>query len=1243
MPKLDSLVEISTSSSSHPHPHHHLHSHSHLLDIAKNSFPNMSTHLFLKLLFSGIKTFEAWNLYDVDFAQIDREAKQINGNTSIFSGINFSYAIFPILLIDLDFSYCKFIGANLKKADLTQSVLNSADLSHANLNQAELSDAKCIEANFFNATLKHVKGTHVNFSKANLKQVKLNGASLIESVFIDADLTNAELSLINLEGSDLTRTNLFQAMVDNAKLIETIWFGSYLKNVNFIKSDLTGANLEHSNLQESVLIRAKLQEAQLMDADLFGANLPDSNLHKADLSRANLTKAIFHFANLDYANLRGAKLNGMSLLHTNVTGVNLETTPIDQVNLNHRRPWYGPTDAWSLVKEENLKKYPIRIPIFALTSQESPTAFLSRCLPTQWDPPSDCEIFWNDVDRVVANHTCAIDQIVVKSESLMSEIRNSKETKRQQWLQLAEAVKLIGNVNVVNTVKDLIKFEKIAVLLPKYKQYIVSRSEELKNSTTVKNAFLNFKEKTILHRELLFIRPIDLEPISENKNTVLIFNTTLFDINTFSITKNNASYAISIDFLSNEIRELLEITQAISIYKWLSSLETLFFYQLKSDSNLIESSRNWLRGTLNASEYSNMLIKYPEVFSPCQRSCVNLTVSNQTLIRYMLTQLVSPVNFKKPIVNFVRNFSIVPYKTVLKFSNAELMLEDEQNWLGHITSHLSITEIIDSYFKVVNRLNTSLMVTNPATHEVIMLGSSKDQQFNHLNYACRVVGGEKLVISGYDKFNFTQLPLPSVTVHGSKETGTRLIDFRILARQIQKNFNSNLDVKLVPDNNDLIIQRFFQISSATNKKNIPVISVHLKNALVDRWYQKVEIILNTAPTKITGRGLKMQLKPIPYPFPTSNSSVDFLSLARLEKNSAVIIPAWMDHDSLFRVEDSLIITNALTRGLEWEKLYFLVLWDLDKQPEKAFTHTLEFTDKKVVIREKLNERIEGWDYSLNQHKKNLYAMATQVGIRDGYVMRDKDACREREYFSSYDVFRFRRSALHVGQTAKKVDHTTTNAKFNLTKALTETYLVIFSKKAKNDLEKIEIMIPLPVSAWITGLISAHFDYVGEIYQEKCPSLPAYMTYGFKPFLSALISSACNYVLFDQDEEIEEKFARFFTYFMLNFLGVIVGQPLTQKIAETIHNKLMCFFVQSLTWALLWNPSLFASEYLEIIPVVCMQLLQGLFFKTGEETYALTKKTCNSPSSFWRKKAPKSADEDQVLNNGEIKQMQVAFA
>lgn len=1229
------------------------------------------TELFKESWQTGLKNFTGLDLSGVNFIEIAEQiALQTNKKTVIFTGLDFSHTnLHDAQLNSLIFSGCNFTGANLTYTNLVNSSFTTSILPYADLSHTKVSGAEFIAVDLFHAMFNYAIGFRVNFSKANLKQARLNYASFIESDFIEADLAHAELRFINLEGSDLTRSNLFQATVEDAKLIETLWAGSYLKKVNFEESDLTGANLEHANLQESLLIRANLQEAQLMDADLFAANLYDSNLQKADLSRANLTNAILHSANLEYANLRGAKLNGMSLLHTSVTGVNLEATPNDHVNLNHRPPWHGSTYGWSLVKKERIKKYPDRTPAFEATSQESSAAFASRCLTTQSDPPNDCKISWSVVDRLSfsGDHTCDVNKIVIRSDSLLSEIKYLDEGEQQQWLQLAEVVKLTGNVNAVNTVKDLIKFGKIAALLPKYKQYIMNRSEQLKNSTTVKDAFLNFKEKTILQRELLFNRrSIDLQPLSKNNNTMLIFNTTLFDINTIFITKNNASYDISFDFLSSEIRELLEITQSISIYKWLSSPETLFIYQLKSGSNLIELSKNWLRGTLNVSEYSSMLIKYPEIFNPCQFSCDNLMVSNQTIIRYMLTQLVSPVNFKKPIVNVVKNASaVLPYQTVLKFSHAELMLDDEQNWLGNATSNLPITEIIDSYFKLVNRLKVSLMVTNPATHEVIMLGSSKDQRmFNHLTHDCHVVGGEKVVISGYDKFNLTQLPLPAVTLHGSKKTAMRQIDFRILAQQIKENFNSSLSVTLVTDNNDLIIKRFLQISSQTAKKNIPVISVHLKNALVDRWYQNLEIILNTTPTKITGRGLKMQLKPIPYQFPASSNNVDVLSLEGLEENSTIIIPVWIDHYSLFRADNSLIFTNVFTSSLEWKKLYFLDLWDFYKEPGKTLTHTLEFTDKAVALREKLNETSEDWDYSLKEYKKNLYA-AAQVGTRHGYVMRHKDVCREREweYLSNYDDFRFRRSALHVEQTAKKAGKITTinhHQKFinfrdtagnqelvslNVKSNLTQTDLVIHSKKPKsNNLESIEIMIPLPISACLAGCLSANLDHISEIYQEKYPLFPTYMTYGFKPFLLALISSGCNYVSFDQDEEIAGNFLRLFTYFSLNLLGVVIGQPITQGIAKIIHNKLLSFLVQSLTWTLLWNPSLFASEYPEIIPVVCMQLLQGLFFKVGEETYTLAKKTCHFSSSFWRKKDSKLAYEDQSFNDEEAKQVhKIAFA
>jgi hypothetical protein len=216
--------------------------------------------------------------------------------------------------------------------------------------------------------------------------------------------------------------------------------------------------------------------------------------------------------------------------------------------------------------------------------------------------------------------------------------------------------------------------------------------------------------------------------------------------------------------------------------------------------------------------------------------------------------------------------------------------------------------------------------------------------------------------------------------------------------------------------------------------------------------------------------------------------------------------------------------------------------------------------------------------------------------------------------------------------------------------LNESGLVVYSKKVKSDAEIGLKVIPLSLSAFMGGVLSANFDHIGENYQEKYPSLPAYIHHGIKPFLFALISSGFNSILFDQDLREDEQFAQLLTSFMLNFMGVVLGQSLTQKIAETIHNKLLSFLVQSLTWTLLWNPSLLTREYTEIMPVVCMQLMQGLFFKAGEETYTLAKRSYQNSSSFWYKNEQskdqskeQSADLEveltkESLNNEKIEQV-----
>jgi len=57
----------------------------------------------------------------------------------------------------------------------------------------------------------------------------------------------------------------------------------------------------------------------------------------------------------------------------------------------------------------------------------------------------------------------------------------------------------------------------------------------------------------------------------------------------------------------------------------------------------------------------------------------------------------------------------------------------------------------------------------------------------------------------------------------------------------------------------------------------------------------------------------------------------------------------------------------------------------------------------------------------------------------------------------------------------------------------------------------------------------------------------------------------------------------------------------------------------------------------------LQLLQGLFFKVGDETYKLIKKTYHSSSSFWHNKEERSTSEEPILNNGQVKQIaKIAF-
>ncbi|MCW8900583.1 MAG: pentapeptide repeat-containing protein [Gammaproteobacteria bacterium] len=103
----------------------------------------------------------------------------------------------------VNWSGCKFIGAqlfqkqlvaaNLMNANLQTANLQSSDLSHANLKYAQLHLTNLVNVNFTKANLTGADLMGANLSGAVLQQANLSYANFRDAIINDADFSNARL------------------------------------------------------------------------------------------------------------------------------------------------------------------------------------------------------------------------------------------------------------------------------------------------------------------------------------------------------------------------------------------------------------------------------------------------------------------------------------------------------------------------------------------------------------------------------------------------------------------------------------------------------------------------------------------------------------------------------------------------------------------------------------------------------------------------------------------------------------------------------------------------------------------------------------------------------------------------------------------------------------------------------------------------------------------------------------------
>jgi uncharacterized protein YjbI with pentapeptide repeats len=164
-------------------------------------------------------------------------------------------------------------GANLLLADFTGADLSGADLSGTTRDDMEelghvRRGPRFRDANLKGADMRDSVCYMSDFSGSNCRDVALQGA-----VLEGANLSSNDLSGLNLTGVDLSRANLQ---------------GSDLSGVNF-----TGAKLVHANLQQTTLSNADVRGAHLQSANIGDAKVDGIRYDRATRFRGIRTESCY--------------------------------------------------------------------------------------------------------------------------------------------------------------------------------------------------------------------------------------------------------------------------------------------------------------------------------------------------------------------------------------------------------------------------------------------------------------------------------------------------------------------------------------------------------------------------------------------------------------------------------------------------------------------------------------------------------------------------------------------------------------------------------------------------------------------------------------------------------------------------------------------------------------------------------------------------------------------------------------
>jgi uncharacterized protein YjbI with pentapeptide repeats len=281
----------------------------------------------VETILAGDRNLERRNLAGLDLSGLD------------FSGARLAHALCPktnfqgCCLDGVDFTFtaaneADFTGANLRKANFKQTVLQKAvlrqaDFTAARLELTTLGGADCAEAVFDGADVK----------LCNFTKTALGGARFRETL-----LSLCAFSEITAPGTDFGRVRAFKCLFRKADLVGADFRKAVLNECLFQEASAAGVSLAGAELRKFYTdMDTDLREADFSGADLREASLRLSRFCGADFYRANLENALLTQCDLAGARLDGLRASGCRFIKCDLTGADLSGAQLTGGDLRKSR------------------------------------------------------------------------------------------------------------------------------------------------------------------------------------------------------------------------------------------------------------------------------------------------------------------------------------------------------------------------------------------------------------------------------------------------------------------------------------------------------------------------------------------------------------------------------------------------------------------------------------------------------------------------------------------------------------------------------------------------------------------------------------------------------------------------------------------------------------------------------------------------------------------------------------------